>query len=116
MDAKKPETKDVGGLTLQEAGLRRLKTRVGRLARLVELNAPSQILANEVDLVTRAMMIAYPMEMAKAIAHQEHTRLKIALGYCRFDECPNPAQVDEEFCPEHLAELERFDTEDSDLN
>jgi hypothetical protein len=116
MNEKKPEMKQLGGLTPQQAGEKRLEMRVKRLARLVELKSPPAIMARETLMIADAMWLAYPEDMAKQMLDREHTRVKTRAGYCSVKDCESPAQVDEEVCPLHLAEIESSDLELDDLN
>jgi hypothetical protein len=113
-DEKK--TKDVGGMTPQVAGLKRLEMRSKRFARLVQSNAPPVVLANDVLLIWEAMMLAYPNEFGDAIADREHTQFKLKLGYCYMTGCDKAAVEGEDACPEHLAELLAFNEDDDELH
>jgi hypothetical protein len=109
------------GQTPKQFGTQLFKHRLARLNRLVELNAPATIVANEIRLVTSAAWLMMPTEMGTSAAEDLYIKGKRGFGFCTASvECNK--QVDrksnDSLCAEHEKEFEEYGkgTKSSDDN
>jgi hypothetical protein len=92
----------------------RLLASVDRLARLLRLNAPDVILANEVGLLYRKALAGLGPAVWEALHGPEYIRARSAAGLCA--RCDSLATFDhrgreEPLCNRHQDEQDRFERE-----
>ncbi len=65
------------------SGFGRLRRRVARLARLLELDSPDVVLANEVLMVSEAAQLALGAAYYDALLRRDMTHLRPGVGLCQ---------------------------------
>lgn len=102
--------------------LDKLRARMRRLRRLLLLNAPDAVIANEAGLVAEAGRMLAPYAVAAMRAGAEDSRGRRAAGVCVDVGCERdavPSPTNDGLCQEHLDELDAEElelaAEDDDL-
>lgn len=73
----------------EQDGLDKLKMRLERLNRLMEMGAPNIVLVHEIKLVYNASWLAFPEEMKITHAQEKLEEVKKRSGWCINDNCDN---------------------------
>jgi hypothetical protein len=93
---------------LESHGLDRLKHRIERLRRLLQLEAPP-LIANEIHMIVDAMKMYSPEAWYKALKQSEMRALKLSCGFCSQDGCDERRDYDakelSDMCTKHIAEF-----------
>jgi hypothetical protein len=91
---------------LQQACLARLNTCAHRLLRLIELGAPSVIIANEVSMIVRYTAALHGGGVFESAARSVAQYERWAMGYCREENCGaklvNQEEMAKGLCKLHL--------------
>jgi hypothetical protein len=91
---------------VKDAGQKALRERVRRLGEMMNLNAPTFMLATELDLISRALWLKDPNGMAHHLATQQTLAARTSGGFCTLDfKCEAPVSRDG-VCEPHALELD----------
>lgn len=90
-----------------EEARRRFKTRLSRMQRLMELDAPDIILANEIHLVVDSAKALLGDDFYRSARRHELALIRNRMGFCREDGCDNLGISGETQCEWHKAEEKR---------
>ncbi len=85
-----------------DAAKTRLKNRVKRLSRLVELDAPAAILIREIKMVEDTCWLIDENGTGSGLAGLKRDRVRRAAGYCLEENCTAQTKdKDDYYCTEH---------------
>lgn len=95
-------------MTLREIGEKRIRARSERLVKLLDLDAPDNIISMEVALVVDAATLLYGPVFFQAHGQLQQRRLRGAAGFC--PNCENPSSMPahdwERYCQKCIDEAE----------
>ncbi len=91
---------------IREEALKRLHTRAARLVRLLGLEAPSQILINEVQLLADAARMLDPAAWAQGETRHWLATHKPRLGFCAEPDCEERIKDGYDVCEPHIDDEE----------
>ena len=100
----------------RKTGKQRLDSRMARLARLVNLDAPVYVMATEAAMVLDALRMMDPEAVAKALGARAHADLMRRAERCQNCFAPLKATEDRSQCDACNAEVAEEDEEDAGLH